>query len=315
MNDQILANLRKKAAAYYWRERKVSYGQDNPDKVFYVIRRHASRAGLFSFYATSLGSIVEAVSKGYIPVIDMQNSINPMLNEKSVGKENAWDYYFMPPAGFTLRNISHSSNVILGSINPPEEFPDYSMIKGISDGEGESRELRKWRCAAHKYIHLKTEEEKIINRNHDLLSNGEKMIGVLCRGTDYVKLKPHGHPIQPDPEDVISKCKSEMKIYDCNRIYLATEDEAIWNRFIECFGDRVCSYQKHHFTTDIGQNVNDVANSEMNSKDRNMEYLISIGILSKCSYFIGGANGGTYGTLLMSDGFEHEYVYDLGLYD
>ena len=32
-------------------------------------------------------------------------------------------------------------------------------------------------------------------------------------------------------------------------------------------------------------------------------------------WFNGGANGGTYGALLMSSGFEHEYVYDLGLYE
>ena len=315
MGDNLYHKLRKKVAAFYWRERKVSYGKENADKTFYVIRRHASRAGLFSFYSTNLGSILEAVSKGYIPVIDMQNSINPMLEQQLVGKENAWDYYFKQPFGYNLNDISHSANVVLGSIDPPQNFPDYGMIKGMTDSGTLCEELIMWREAAHKYMHIIPEIEKKVNDNYDVISKGERMIGVLCRGTDYVKLKPHNHPIQPNTDDVIIRCEQEMAKFECSRIYLATEDKTIWDKFTSHFGDKVCSYQKHHFVTTEGQNVNDIANQAMNPKDRNMEYLISIDIISKCNCFIGGANGGTYGALLMSSGFEHEYVYDLGLYE
>ena len=315
MGDNLYHKLRKKVVAFYWREKKVSYGKENADKTFYVVRRHASRAGLFSFYSTNLGSILEAVSKGYIPVIDMQNSINPMLEQQFVGKENAWDYYFKQPFGYNLNDISHSAKVVLGSIDPPQKFPDYCMIKEMTDAGKLCEELIMWREAAHKYMHLIPEIEKNVNDNYDVISKGERMIGVLCRGTDYVKLKPHNHPIQPNTDDVIIRCEQEMKKFECSRIYLATEDRTIWDKFTSHFGDKVCSYQKHHFVTTEGQNVNDIANQAMNPKDRNMEYLISIGIISKCNCFIGGANGGTYGALLMSDGFENEYVYDLGLYD
>ena len=56
-----------------WRARRVHYGKANPDKIFYVIRRHDIHAGLFSYAATNLGSAVAAADKGYIPVVDMMN--------------------------------------------------------------------------------------------------------------------------------------------------------------------------------------------------------------------------------------------------
>lgn len=332
MSSDLIKIIRKKVSAYRWRERLVSYGNENPDKTFYVIRKHASRAGLFSFYTTNIGSIVQSIADGYVPVVDMQNSINPMLTEEKVGKENAWEYYFLQPCGISLNDISKSKNVILGAIDPPEKFPDFDMIED-RDRTGLNDYILRWREAAHKYIVFKPEIAAKINAEYAKLFSGRtlpdgerdaleethkksKVLGVLCRGTDYVKLRPHNHPIQPDADTVILKCEEIMSKFGCNYIYLATEDEDIWNKFIARFGSTVVkSYQKHRFTTTSGQNINDIANSELNPRDRNLEYLISIGILSKCDCFVGGAAGGTYGALLMSDGFEYEYVFNLGRYE
>lgn len=332
MGNSIISSIRKKISAFRWRERMVSYGNENPDKTFYVIRRHSSRSGLFSFYSTNLGSVVQAVANGFVPVVDMQNSINPMLSEDLVGQENAWDYYFMQPCGFSLKDISKSRNVILGSINPPEKYPDFDMIEN-RNRDSANTDIMKWRDAAHKYILLRPEIQEQIDSEYIELfgkntsadeecgcfgekANTPKVLGVLCRGTDYVQLKPYNHPIQPSVDDVISKCEEIMGEYGCDYIYLATEDEEIWNRFIDEFGGSVVkSFQKHRFTTECGQNINDIANNGRKPKDRNLEYLISIGVLSKCNCFLGGAAGGTYGAILMSNGFEYEYVFDLGRYE
>jgi hypothetical protein len=45
-----------------------------------------------------------------------------------------------------------------------------------------------------------------------------------------------------------------------------------------------------------------------------LEYLSSVNILSKCPYFIGGQTLGTFGVYALTEGFEYDYVYNLGKY-
>ena len=335
-------SLRGRLSEYRWRERTVHPGREYPDRQFYVIRRHANRAGLFSFVSTNLGSIVEAAEKGYTPVIDMQNSPNPMLTQEEVGKVNAWDRFFLPPCGYTLEDIRHARNVMLGSIHPPanDRFPEYRMLE-------DPGELTFWREAAEKYLKLRPEIEAEIKaycekelRMHDVspfrevapkdaapdnpaaageasgvCMAGGRVLGVLCRGTDYVQLRPHGHPVQPSVEDVIAKCCEVMREQDCRLIYLCTEDAAIWDAVNAAFPGRVKSYQRIHVSVNENENVNDVMNRLAGPYERNREYLISIGILSRCDCLVAGAAGGTYGALLLTKGYDYEYVFRLGLYE
>ena len=37
-------------------------------------------------------------------------------------------------------------------------------------------------------------------------------------------------------------------------------------------------------------------------------------LLARCDCLVAGSVGGTYGALLMSKGYDYEYVYDLGVY-
>lgn len=59
-----MGRIKKQIHDFIWRERTVRWGDEYPDQRFYVIRRHADQAGLFSFVATNLGSINEAVRRG-----------------------------------------------------------------------------------------------------------------------------------------------------------------------------------------------------------------------------------------------------------
>lgn len=292
---------------YRWREHKVSCGKQNPDKTFYIIRRHAQKAGLFSFILTNLGSIKYALDNGYIPIIDMQSSINPMLMPKEVNKVNAWELFFEQPCGFSLADVSDAQNVILGSINTPDAFPDYPILDNAES-------VIEWQKLMHRYVSLKPEiikdSQEYINNNF----NNKRVLGILCRGTDYVELKPHDHPIQPNIGDVITDAKNLISKHDLQYIYLATEDIEIWNRFNSEFPGKVISFQQNHFSLSSNENINDYANKMVSPYRRNREYLTSIYILSKCNILLAGATSGSIGALLMSDSYEYYHIYQLGLY-
>jgi GT2 family glycosyltransferase len=292
---------------FRWRERKISRGNDFPDKTFYVIRRHANRAGLFSFVMTNLASIQYAIDHQYIPIVDMQNSPNPMLKNSEVGRINAWDQYFDQPCGYTLEDIKKAKHIILGDVEAPSDYPDYSMLQNKG-------ELRRWQQMAQRYLHPLSHIEAAASRWLEQNGGVKDMLGVLCRGTDYIQSKPLGHPIQPDIEDVLEECTRISSQYGLNKIYLATEDEEIFGRFEMAFPDKVFSYQQTRVTTSAGENVNDRMNAMSDPYARNQEYLISIDILSKLSYFVGGATNGSYGALLMGAGQKYHHIWQLGCY-
>lgn len=304
-NNRILS---KAVIFIRWREHRVSYGTKNPSIQFYVIRRHDTHAGLFSFLMTNLGAIDQAVERGYIPVIDMMNYENTLLLPEQVGKHNAWDDYFEQPFQYSLAEAFQSRKVILGSIGQPEKFPDFEMLNDESM-------IEFWRKSAQKYLHIKPKIQNKINDIYMSFFGNSKVLGVLCRGTDYLILKPHDHPVQPDPEEIIRKCRKVFDEQNCEYIYLATEDENIWRQFCTAFGERVRGYQSKRYVMTRKEYLSNMLDLSQTPYERNCEYLISIGLLAKCNCLVAGATSGTYGALVLSEGYEYQYIYQLGRYE
>lgn len=293
-----------------WRERKVSYGNENPEKTFFVIRRASCKVGLFSSVMTNMGLVDYAVKKGYIPVIDMQNASNTYLEPEQVGKMNAWDFYFNQPMGYGLEDIAASKNIILsnGLITKKNDYPDMRIVD-------DEKLLLRWREVFGKYFSIndalfeefRTEKQKLFGEN--------RVLGVLARGTDYINLKPKNHPIQPTAIQIAGKAAEVMEQYQCTYIFLATEDQSIFHAVKEQFGDKLLAMETTRYTTSGSQNINDMCSGrEADRYLKGKEYLLSVWLLSQCNCLVAGNVGGTHGALLMSPGYEYSYVFDLGLY-
>ena len=109
----------------YYKEKRKSYGTENEDKTFYVIRRMDSYigCGLFSHVITTVGRIKYALDHNMIPVVDMMNYPNLYISKKELHKINPWEYYFEQPEGYTMEDVQHSKNVVLGDGSIIEERP------------------------------------------------------------------------------------------------------------------------------------------------------------------------------------------------
>ena len=103
--------INRKYTNYKWRERRISYGKENKDKKFYVVRRANAKVGLFSLVLTNLGYIKYALEQGLIPVVDMSNYDN-FYSGADENISNMWQYYFEQPCGYSLRDINKSKNVV-----------------------------------------------------------------------------------------------------------------------------------------------------------------------------------------------------------
>ena len=291
-----------------WREHKVCYGEENPDKVFYVIRMRFM-GGLFGLMGHYIPQIQYALKKGYVPVIDMQNYKNMYLDEVSQGKENAWEYYFLQPCDCTLNDIAHSRNIILGMGGGKA-----SRRKNNSRIIFDKEIMRDWHNVYKKYIRMNEACKKYCESQYKkLFSKDDIVLGVLSRGTDYINCKPHAHPVQPEPDIIIKKSKEYAQKYGCNKIFLATEDKRIWNAFYNAFGNKLVT-NEHALYSDTGNQYLPNIATERKKSVMGLEYLATIFILSRCPYLVAGNCGGSQAAMYISDGYKDSYIFDLGLY-
>lgn len=297
----------------YWEEHRICEGNRNPDKTFYVVRRREVYIGLFSYYMTNVCQVAKALENGYIPVIDLQNSANMYLKPEQIGKVNAWEYYFEQPCGYSLGDIKGSKNIILGGGYWREYgmFP-YNDINYLMDRDGE---IAKYREIARKYFRFNGTVQQKIDAEWKQFER-KKVLGVLCRGTDYTSNRPHGHCIQPSLQEMFVKVEDVLQTYGCDSIFLGTEDKLIYDEFKEKYGDMVFTNRKkfieYHGEGSIGKLV--TCNVE-DAYEEGLEYLVTIALLSKCDCFVGGHTSGTVGVMLMEESFEYCYIFDLGLYE
>lgn len=294
---------------FKWRERKVSYGKDNKEKQFYIVRRANAKVGLFSLVLTNLGHINYAIEKGYIPVVDMQN-YTPFYQGADICNINMWEYYFKQPCGYVLEDIKSSKKIILGNgiVTGDIEYPDDNIAY-------DKQKFEFWKAVADKYLIVNEEIEKEADEIAEKLIGTSKVLGVLARGTDYVNMRPYNHPIQPTVEQLMEKIDEVMVEQNCDKIYLATEDKGIFIKFKERYGDKVIALDVERHETSGKQNINDVR--RMQKKDdytMAKEYLITILLLSNCNCLVAGNTSGSIGALLLNKKYEYQYIFNLGRY-
>lgn len=304
--------LKKRKEEKYWSERMVHRGRENKDKTFYIVRRRDMYCGICSHILSALAHIDEETAKGRIPVVDLQNSFNIYLTPEQVGKVNAWEYYFKQPMGYSLEDVKKSKNVIIGSYQIPLIFSFWNE----DTLAGKTGELQHWRKLAQKYLVLSDDARKSIEEARSrLFGEGEKILGVKCRGTDYTNGKPKGHPIQPTPAQALQKAEEIYREHHCTKVFLATEDEAFYTVFKERFGENLIVNKSDYVTYQGGSMGEEEYNHSAERREAGMEYLISTYLLSQCQCLCAGCVSGTAVALILSKGYEYSYFFCLGLYD
>lgn len=300
------------------RQRRISNGPEHPDKTFYVIGCDDPNGGLFWLINKAIMHIAYAEEKGWTSVIDLQTYTTQYTDNATKGKINVWEMFFKQPCGYSLADISRAKNVI---INKQEPSPTPEYLMGQEAFYDNASRIDFFRDVFHRYIRFNDKTEKyLLNTKKNIFGERRNIVGVLCRGTDYVTLRPKGHPIQPSPEEVIADTEKTLKDYGCDYVFLATEDLDILNLFKAHFGDKLLYIDQERFSKD------NVKNGELLSATKQrlapdispytsaLQYLSAIWLLTECDCFLGGRTGGTKGVLIMSHGHRYRKVYNLGMY-
>lgn len=291
---------------------KRKLGEKNPEKIIYLIHRDNEKTGLFSDVITFLGRVKEAVDNGWVPVIDMKNYPSMYKDCLTDNPEtNVWELFFEQPKNTTVEEALVSQNVIEVEASGAVDYP-FASKAFLEDEYGK---LKKWRGFMHKYIRIKESiRYRIEQEYHNMISDEEKVLGVLVRGSDYTKLKPVGHPIQPTVNQVIEKINEVVEEQGYDKIYLSTEERDTVEKIKEVFGDRVVYLDRDYIEYSEGY-LSDLPLTSEQKINNGIDYLVQIALLAKCNGIIAGICSGTVGAALLSEGFEYEYYWDLGYYE
>ena len=229
-------------------------------------------------------------------------------------KENIhWEWYFQPlddglrsKRNVTFVECKKKTNAYL------PKFDDIFNKK----------EVHIWCQWYKKYIRLNSKTREYIEAEYKQLFEGKrKVLGVICRGTDYLALKPSGHPVQPEIKDVIAYCKKYMEKNKYDAIYLATEERKTRDLFKKEFPGKIFANKRRYYDDiyDKDSSISYIKDVHFERENDNywsgLEYLSSIILLSRCDALVGGNCGGTLGAIFFNDEkYEFTYVFDLGLY-
>lgn len=300
---------------YYFRyhdqiEQTKCFGQLNPHETFYVIRpRKDCVEGLMSLFVNVLKQLLYAQAHNYIPVVDFENYPTQYQDSKDC---NIWENYFAQPSPYSLHEVYQSKNVILSGLSVLNN--NYDMLRQSYDND-QLLNLHNFisRSIQFKRSVLDCVEDEL---NHIDVSHS---VGLYLRGTDYMKLRPAGHPVQPTVEQAVEVVNQYLEKYDLDSIFLVTEDYTIYQNIVSVYGDKVHipSYdvfvKDYHGVTYLSKD-NCIRQLSDSAYLRGLNYLCKLIILSKCSYLVGGNTNGSWMACAFSKGYKDRYIFDLGKY-
>lgn len=295
------------------KKRKLSRGKLDFDNTYDIIRPMNRKQGLLSLFKNTNDMCKQSIQDGHIPYVDFQNyKCQYNVNYKVNNTFNAWEYYFTQPTLAlehditTMDALYQKKNLILsgweyknGKINYKNGVEDEKLNFKIDTG-----------IRVNDYV-MGLAEQK-----YEELFEGKKTLGIFVRGTDYVALRPYGHPIQPDTKMLAEKIDEYLLRYpNIEKIFVVTEDYAIYTELEKKYGTKVfCSDDK--FVKDYDGKAWIYKYFDDNPYERGLNYLVRIILLSKCNYLIAGmANGIEFIENELTSNYEDKFIFDLGLYD
>lgn len=253
------------------------------------------------FLNNMLSLIVKAVSAYKLPRIEIVD-----------GKgKNIWEQFFEQP----YENIHIPDKAV--EISEGDQVIGFPGFEEIDQDE----RIRLWGNLYRRYVRFNDQTRQYIEQEtKDIIKEDRRILGVLCRGTDYTAKKPKGHPVQPELSDILDKAEEKMKELHCQYIYLATEVGDVDRAFRERFPDKILINKREYYDDKFKSGdltwIKDV-HFERENDDylKGLEYLSSLYILSKCNGIVAGNCGGSQASVFMNHNeYEDRYIFDLGLY-
>lgn len=310
---------------------KYKIGKNLTSNKYFIVYEDQPQGGLFVYLIGCMVQIAYAMQKDYIPVVDMLNFPTNLKNKEQTDI-NAWELYFKQPSGVSVQDVYGAENIIfhgeedysilfIGDVDENIHHEEYQVI--IDEG----KEFKEWYSDVilmkqfqdfwKKYMCYSDETRAYIEQWYQkLFMHGKRVLGLLCRGTDYISLKPKGHYVQPSVEMILPKVEEIMRKYRCEFVFLATEDANIFLKLKEKLGSKLLSMDVERVHYKEGYLLKDLYSKQrMDVFQRQLDYLTEMELLARCECLIAGKTTGSRFLPVMKEGeYEYLFYWELGRY-
>lgn len=248
-----------------------TFGDENPDKCFYVIRQQSTGRGMFSLVAAVLCHLDFADRCGLYPVIDFEN-FPTVYNEKDTvnGTFNSWEYYFQPVTNLKLSDVYKSKRVIFSDNNYPEGY--HFCI---------NKEARLY-SVYDKYFKCNPDILSYVQAFYDNNFTGHTILGIHFRGQEMRTRQGHWFP--PSKRQMIAAVTQFLRSNSFSKIFVVTEERSYLEFLQDKFGDLVIA-NDHYRTYDVNAYHQYPRENHMYQLGR--EVVIDALLLSRCNGMIG----------------------------
>lgn len=283
-------------------------GEKNPDKNFFVMDGYYGPLGLFALLPKVEVCARYAKSKGMIPVVRLTKCYGSVYSDYE--GEDIWSKFFEQPEGYTLEEVLHSRHVYFSP-----GFYNGSIQSAIMDRACGDIKLT-WPYG----LYNQRVKDYISEREKRFLPYPEKTLGVLARGTDYVRTHLPNHPVHASKEMLCEKidemlAASEGKL---QYIYIATEDASYCEYFKNRYKNKIYFTDQERYSIEEGETLAQM-HKRKNDKRKGFlpgaEYITSIKLLSQCRSLLasGGCGGVDEAVKQNHSCYEEVYIFNLGV--
>lgn len=287
-------------------KRKYKCEQIN-DKRYYIIWRSYPYCGIFSTIVAFLTQIKYAIDNGMTPIIDMENFQSMYTDSKQLTK-NVWEYYLLQPFDGSINEAyrSKKSKFSNGDYNN-ETRPSDDFYNGAASKE----EYAVWKKLWDKYIIFNDNTLNHIKQKEKELLGDYNVMGCLCRGTDYFEWSVSQKGKMGCIDKVVDLVERTFLDSCCEKLFLATEDQTIHEKFVERFGDALIFQKTDLLPTTCKNNGEKFINTEMDRYKNGLDYITNVMLLAKCSCFIGARTSASILIPMLSNNMKFIEFYDM----
>lgn len=285
-----------------WMPKKEHLGEKNKGRVVFIADFILGSSGLIdiAYYTFLWYKLV--LARGWEFVTDYSRKPNQYLETEG---ENMWDYFFEPLSVISIEEANESDIVIRASRNDVEL------------GEWINPYLRFVQADMSDFNDVIKFNRKTLDKIGDLIpeplqTETCRVLGVVMQGTDYRKeaneiLSRNNYVAEP--EKVIKKCQYIMELWQCEYIFVATEDEQYFSLFKSIFGSRMLSVDQPRVYHDYTSGYVSVAEllDIKNGKYFGRTYLAVVSSLARCNVLLGNMNNGTFRAAKLLNNEQYEW--------
>lgn len=277
------------------------------DKRYYIIWRLCPHCGIFSTIMAFLTQIKYAIDYGMTPVIDMENFQSMYTDPKQLTK-NVWEYYLLQPFDGSVKEAYRSKRLRFsnGDYNS-ETRPSDDFYNGTASKE----EYAVWKKLWDKYIVFNEDTVNHIKEKEKELLGSYNVMGCLCRGSDYFEWSLSQKGKIDCIDKVVDLVEKTFLDSNCEKLFLATEDQTIHEKFVERFGESLIFQKTDLLPTTCKNNGEQIMNTEMDRCKNGLDYITNVMLLTKCSCFIGARTSASILIPMLSNNMKFIKFYDM----